>query len=81
MAFVTVKLSNVVFDFSGSDVDENYMNNTEADYDHKVVEVEVEIEDDKEYFEDYLIEALTDYLSDASGWCVKDYDHEIVTVR
>jgi hypothetical protein len=79
MAFVTVKLSNVVFDFSGSDVDENYMNNTEADYDHKVVEVE--IEDDEEYFEDYLIEALTDYLSDASGWCVKDYDHEIVTVR
>ena len=79
MAFVTVKLSNVVFDFSGSDVDENYMNDTEANYDHRVVEVE--IADDKEYFEDYLVEALTDYLSDVSGWCVKDYDHEIVTVR
>jgi hypothetical protein len=79
MAFVTVKLSNVVFDFSGSDVDENYMINTESDYDHKVVEVE--IEDDKEYFEDYLVEALTDYLSDVSGWCVKDYDYDIVTVR
>jgi hypothetical protein len=81
MAFVTVKLSNVQFDFSGSDVDENYMNDTEANYDHRVVEVEVDVNTDDEYFEDYLIEALSDYLSDVSGWCVKDYDHEIVTVR
>ena len=81
MAFVTVKLSNVVFDFSGSDVDENYMINTESDYDHKVVEVEVGANTDDEYFEDYLVEALTDYLSDVSGWCVEDYDYDIVTVR
>ena len=81
MAFVTVKLSNVVFDFSGSDVDENYMINTKSDYDHKVVEVEVGANTDDEYFEDYLIEALSDYLSDVSGWCVEDYDYDIVTVR
>ena len=39
----------------------------------------VEIDEDPEYFVDYIIEALTDKLSDDSGWCISDYDYDVVT--
>ena len=75
-----VKVSNVQFDFSGDyDVDENYKFNLTEDYEGKIIQIEFDV-DDEEYFEDYLIEALTDKISDISDWCVLDYDYEIVTV-
>ena len=77
---VKVKLNNVVFDFKDSEneLDEWSMNDIESHYEDKVVEVEVE--NDPEYFEDFIIEAVTDHLSDVSGWCVNDYDYAIVSV-
>jgi hypothetical protein len=81
MAKLQVKVSNVDFDFSGSDVDENYMIDITEDYEGKILEVEFDDPEEEKYFEDYLIEALTDHISNVSGWCVNDYDYEIVTVR
>jgi hypothetical protein len=77
---VKVKLNNVVFDFKDADaeIDEWNMNSIESHYEDKIVEVEVE--NDPEYFEDFIIEAVTDHLSDVSGWCVDDYDYAIVSV-
>ena len=77
---VKVKLSNVTFDFKDSDceMDEWSMNDIESHYENK--EVEVEVENDPEYFEDYLIQEVTEHLSNVSGWCVDDYDYAIVSV-
>ena len=77
---VKVKLNNVTFDFKDSEceMDEWSMNDIESHYEDKVVEVEVE--NDPEYLQDYVIEAVTDHLSNVSGWCVDDYDYAIVSV-
>jgi hypothetical protein len=77
---VKVKLNNVVFDFKDSEceIDEWNMNSIESHYEDKIVEVEVE--NDPEYFEDYLIQEVTEHLSNVSGWCVDDYDYAIVSV-
>ena len=77
---VKVKLNNVVFDFKDADaeIDEWNMNSIESHYEDKIVEVEVE--NDPEYFQDFIIEAVTDHLSNVSGWCVNDYDYAIVSV-
>ena len=80
MAKLQVKVSNVDFDFSGSDVDENYKIDITEDYEGKILEVEFDDPEEEKYFEDYLIEALTDHISNVSGWCVNDYDYEVVTV-
>jgi hypothetical protein len=80
MAKLQVKVSNVDFDFSGSDVDENYKIDITEDYEGKILEVEFDDPEEEKYFEDYLIEELTDMLSNISGWCVNDYDYEVVTV-
>jgi hypothetical protein len=80
MAKLQVKVRNVQFDFSGSDVDENYKIDITEDYEGKILEVEFDDPEEEKYFEDYLIEELTDMLSNISGWCVNDYDYEVVTV-
>jgi hypothetical protein len=78
---VKVKLNNVVFDFKDSEceIDEWNMNSIESHYEDK--EVEVEVENDPEYFEDYLIQEVTEHLSNVSGWRVDDYDYAIVSIR
>jgi hypothetical protein len=78
MIEVQVKVKNVQFDFScDNEVDENYMIDVEESYEGKIFTVE--IDEDPEYFVDYIIEALTDKLSDDSGWCISDYDYDVVT--
>ena len=78
---VQVKLNNVIFDFKDSEceIDEWNMNSIESHYEDKIVEVEVE--NDPEYLQDFIIEAVTDHLSNVSGWCVNDYDYAIVSIR
>jgi hypothetical protein len=78
MIEVQVKVKYVVFDFSGdNDVDENYMNDVEESYRDKIFTIE--INEDPEYFVDFIVEELSDKLSEDSGWCVSDYDYEVVT--
>jgi hypothetical protein len=77
---VKVKLNNVQFDFKDADLEISdwHMEQIQNHYEDKIVEVEAE--NDPEYFDDYVIEAVTDHLSNVSGWCVNDYDYSIVSV-
>jgi DNA-binding protein YbaB len=77
---VKVKLNNVTFDFKDADceISDWNMDEIESHYEDKIVEVEVE--NDPEYLQDYVIEAVTDHLVHVSGWCVDDYDYAIVSV-
>jgi len=79
MAQVTVKLNNVEFNFDNYQVSDNLIADVQESYEDKIVTLDVYDKDpDEEFFGDYVIEAITDYLQNVSGWQPVDYNFEIV---
>jgi hypothetical protein len=59
-------------------VSDNLITEVEESYEDKIVTLH-DVKDDDEFFQDYVIEAITDYLQNVSGWKPVDYNFEIVT--